>query len=92
MRFFFFFLLHFGLFTVLFLVGLDFSVIDGKESGLVSRIAHAFGVVLGQPALYFAGFLPTPRHDVLEWALLVSNSLLWAAVLRALSRRLNLLA
>ena len=31
------FLLHFGLFMVLFLVGLDFSGIDGHELGRVSR-------------------------------------------------------
>jgi hypothetical protein len=85
------FLLHFGLFMVLFLVGLDFSGIDGHEPGLVSRIAGALASVLGQPALYLARFLPSPSPDVLEWALLVSNSLLWAAVMWALLRRFRTL-
>ena len=85
------FLLHFGLFMVLFLVGLDFSGVDGHEPGRASRIAGALAFVLGQPALYLARFLPSPSPDALEWALLVSNSLLWAAVMWALLRRFNTL-
>ena len=81
------FFAHFVVFMVLFLVGLDFSAVDGREPGLVSRIAGALAMVLGQPGFYLARFLPSPSPDALEWALLVSNSLLWAAVLRALLRR-----
>ena len=87
--FFFCFLLHFGLFMVLFLVGLVFSSIDGHEPGLVSRVAGALAGVLGQPAFYLARFLPSPSPDALEWALLVSNNLLWAAVMSALLRRFS---
>jgi hypothetical protein len=83
------FLFHFGLFMVLFLVGLDFSGVDGHEPGWVSRIAGALAYVLGQPALYLSRFLPSPSPDALEWALLVSNSLLWAGVMSALLRRFN---
>jgi len=83
------FLLHFGLFMVLFLVGLDFSAVDGHEPGLVSRVAGALAGVLGQPSFFLARLLPSPAPDALEWALLVSNSLLWAAVMSALLRRFS---
>jgi len=78
---------HFGLFLLLFLVGLDFSGVDGQEPGLLSRVAGGFAGVLGQPALFLAGWLPSPAPDALEWVLLVSNSLLWGAGLSALLRR-----
>ena len=83
------FLLHLGLFIALLLVGLDFSGVDGHEPGRVSRLAGALAKVLGQPALYLARLLPSPSPDALEWALLVSNSLLWAAVMWALLRRFS---
>ena len=83
------FLLHFGLFMVLFAVGLDFGWLDDREPSLVSRIARALASVLGQPAMSLWRFLPSPCPDALEWALTVSNSLLWAAVMRALLRRFS---
>ena len=83
------FLLHFGLFMALFLLGLDFSWLDDREPSLVSRIARALAYVLGQPARGLWGFLPSPCPMALEWTLTVSNSLLWAAVMRALLRRFN---
>ena len=46
------FLLHFSLFMALFLMGLDFSGIDGHEPGLVSRSARALAEVLGPPPLH----------------------------------------
>ena len=81
------FLVHFVVFMVLFLLGLDFSGVDGEEPGLVSQVAGALSQVLGQPGLFLADFLPTPIPDALEWAILIGNSVLWAVCLSAAVRR-----
>lgn len=85
--------LHFLLWMLLFLLSLDFSAIDDASPGLVSQLAHPFVSVLGLPgwpALVWLGesvFTGRGVPDVLEWGLLLANSLLWGVVLEATVRR-----
>ena len=74
--------LHFAAFVVLLLFSLDFSAVDGGEPALVARIAGFAFVIVGQPGIAVHEALGN-RGDLVEWAIVVGNSLLWGALLAA---------
>ena len=76
--------IHFVVFMALFLVGLDFSVIDGGEPSPIVLIAKSSANFLGQPAFYLAKYIPSPAPDAVEWFLLICNSLIWGLIMRSI--------